>query len=384
MSLSILHIHQDYPDGRNLRPPTKAVANLIESVEQADNKTSHFVLSINRTSNPFACSIKPFEQGLSVVYFALPINYIYKPMIYFWSVIVSFFLRKYQFNYIHAHKLTTEGMFGFYLSKKFQLPFLLSIRGGSDQHNIKRLASCRSLFQSIYKSAQHIFFVSPWMKPILERDLNIETSLGKESNFPNICNIEHAISKASDPSVQCNGRYVTILDFTQFKRKGILPLIQSFKALHAEGITVELDIYGGGCKKIQKIIENEILQCKLSDFIHLKGRCPNKELVESLPAYNALLLPSSNETFGMVYVEALAARIPILYHSNTGIDGYFSETCKVGLSVVNQDVAVLSSAIKALHLDLDNYKAGVLKFCQSNHLAQFTRLDICRSYLKVL
>jgi glycosyltransferase involved in cell wall biosynthesis len=35
-----------------------------------------------------------------------------------------------------------------------------------------------------------------------------------------------------------------------------------------------------------------------------------------------MCLPSHNETFGMVYVEALLSGVPILYSTGTGIDGY--------------------------------------------------------------
>jgi glycosyltransferase involved in cell wall biosynthesis len=35
-------------------------------------------------------------------------------------------------------------------------------------------------------------------------------------------------------------------------------------------------------------------------------------------------MPSFNETFGIVYLEAMSQGLPILYSQNQGIDGYFN------------------------------------------------------------
>ncbi len=52
------------------------------------------------------------------------------------------------------------------------------------------------------------------------------------------------------------------------------------------------------------------------------GTFCNSELLQMLPRYVGLALPSHNETFGMVYVEALLCGIPILYSRGIGIDGF--------------------------------------------------------------
>ena len=87
--MNILHIHQDFPDGSPY-PATKAVLNLIEAVEANSNLTS-YVLSLHRTSNPFKISVKPFERGLSVVYFSLPVPYVHRFMLHFWAWLIGIF-----------------------------------------------------------------------------------------------------------------------------------------------------------------------------------------------------------------------------------------------------------------------------------------------------
>ena len=52
------------------------------------------------------------------------------------------------------------------------------------------------------------------------------------------------------------------------------------------------------------------------------GRLDHEDLVRRLPTYAGMVLVSRNETFGMSYVEALLAGVPIVYSKGTGIDGY--------------------------------------------------------------
>ena len=46
-------------------------------------------------------------------------------------------------------------------------------------------------------------------------------------------------------------------------------------------------------------------------------------MLETLNGYTALVLPTLRETFGMVYIEALFAGVPILYSQDRGVDGFF-------------------------------------------------------------
>jgi glycosyltransferase involved in cell wall biosynthesis len=76
----------------------------------------------------------------------------------------------------------------------------------------------------------------------------------------------------------------------------------------------------------------------------------------------ALAMPSHNETFGMVYPEALLAGVPILFSSRTAIDGYF-DGLNVGIGVDQTEV----QAIAVAHLGLvnDNAKFGeqIAQYC---------------------
>ncbi|MFP3344631.1 glycosyltransferase, partial [Halomonas sp. SIMBA_159] len=74
---------------------------------------------------------------------------------------------------------------------------------------------------------------------------------------------------------------------------------------------------------VNKKLDNVDFAGHISDAIKLKGMYEKSDI---------FILPSFKETFGIVYVEAMASGLPILYSRNQGIDGYFEEG-KVGYSI---------------------------------------------------
>ena len=372
--MNLLHIHQDYPDGRAY-PNTKAVSNLIEETEYQKPEIKHYVLSINRTSNPLKISIKEFDQGISLVYWALPLPLIYKPVIYFWSFVISFYIKSKKINLIHGHKLTTEGLFSFYLSNRINSPYVISVRGGSDCRNIKRLPDCIGTFKQVFKNAKKVFWVSPWAKEFVESKLDYQHP--NEQVLPNICKIE-----LIEPEyTQVRKSYAIIISFHQFKRKGIFPLFEAIARLKNKGIFILLDVIGSGDKKYEQLIVEKIKALDISDQITLLGKVEHPTALSYLKKSKALLLPSINETFGMAYVEALACGCPVLYIKNTGIDGHLDEISP-GVGIENQNVEVMEEAIIELENNYEQYKSSIVEATNANYLMKFTGEIVANSYIQ--
>jgi glycosyltransferase involved in cell wall biosynthesis len=59
---------------------------------------------------------------------------------------------------------------------------------------------------------------------------------------------------------------------------------------------------------------------------------PKEKLLNNYRNSDIFIMPSYNETFGLVYIEAMSQGLPIIYTQNEGVDGYFKEG-SVGYSV---------------------------------------------------
>ncbi|MDC9525394.1 glycosyltransferase [Pseudoalteromonas sp. Angola-30] len=376
--MKILHVHQDYPDGRNY-PSTLAVSNLLDGVKKFEPSLEHYVLSINRTSNPFKVSIKKFDQGLSVIYWALPVPFVYRPIIYIWSLILFYFIKKNKFSLVHGHKLTTEGMFTYYLANKLKVPYVLSVRGGSDTHNIKRLPDCKSIFSKIYRNSKVIFYVSPWCKGFVESELRYKhpTTL----DLPNICQFSLHTSNSID--VCSRQGYVTILSFHQYKRKGLEQLLTAIKKLKDGGVALNLTVIGSGDNEYVEKVKKLINGLSLANEVSLTGSISQKDVLKILKQSRAFLLPSKNETFGMTYVESLASGCPILYLENTGIDGHL-ECVNAGVKIPDNDVDNIEKSLFKFENEYSSIKKGVELILDSHYLKKFTEEKISENYTHVL
>ena len=85
-------------------------------------------------------------------------------------------------------------------------------------------------------------------------------------------------------------------------------IVRAVAALHKQGHDIHFDIYGQGAedKKIKKAIE----ETKAQDYVVLKGL--SDDLADIYPQYDAFISASFSEGFGLTYIEALNAGLPII------------------------------------------------------------------------
>ena len=121
MTKTVLHVHQDYPDGVYQYPYTKAVSNLVHAVEKSHPEYKHYVISINRTANPFKVKWQPFDGGMAFVYWGIPFQFMHFITLWLATLLIRFAIRGQHYDLVHSHKLTTEGFIGAALAKEKKL-----------------------------------------------------------------------------------------------------------------------------------------------------------------------------------------------------------------------------------------------------------------------
>lgn len=84
--------------------------------------------------------------------------------------------------------------------------------------------------------------------------------------------------------------------------------IKALAKLHDEGVNLIFDIYGQGGE--QKKLEETIAQANAENYIRLKGFSDDLENV--YPKYDVFISTSFSEGFGLTYIEALNAGLPVI------------------------------------------------------------------------
>ena len=101
------------------------------------------------------------------------------------------------------------------------------------------------------------------------------------------------------------------------KGKGMDLLIEAFNN-SLKGKNVQLFIGGDGTER--KNLENMVKKLQLDKQIYFLGALSRREVVKEMANCDGFVLVSEHETFGMVYIEAMAMGKPVLATKNGGAE----------------------------------------------------------------
>lgn len=152
------------------------------------------------------------------------------------------------------------------------------------------------------------------------------------------------------------------------KRKNVDKIIHGIKDI--EG--VELFVIGDGEDLIR-------LKSISSDNVVFLGRLPHKDVFNVMRNSDIFILPSIKETFGMVYLEAMASGCITICSKYDGIDGII-ENGKNGFIIKPDESSVREIIQKIKGMDTE----GLNKIRENSlqTIRQFTEDACCESYLK--
>ena len=134
----------------------------------------------------------------------------------------------------------------------------------------------------------------------------------------------------------------------QYPRKGINDLICAFALLLEKRPGARLTLVGGGPElERNKILAEEL---NVDKKIHFYGDMNDRIRLSSIYKKSALFcLPSYHETFGLVFLEAMAAGLPVVTYKSTAIPEVVSE--EYGFLIESGDIPGLTSRIEELLTD---------------------------------
>ncbi len=313
----VLHLAVEYPS-RNRATNTPAVRNFIQANSQADYR----VFALRRTAKPWRCNaLTGDDQGdtnvTSMKYWGLP----YGLLLFLSMTIVAWRIRQ-QIQQegaaiiaVHGHKFTFEGIAAWWLARWLQVPLLLSVRGEAEQKVLRYKPHYRPFFKRQLTEAKRVYLVSAWFR----RELNkLYPNTSNQRLLPNF-----VAERPWQPSHHWQpNKLVTVMDLNVLHKKGLPNLLAAIAKIRHCYPKISLDIYGSGTIRSQQQAQQLIAAEKLQPHVQLQGALPNRQLLKKLPHYAGLVLTSHNETFGMVYVEAMLSGIPVIYSQHTGIDGF--------------------------------------------------------------
>lgn len=160
------------------------------------------------------------------------------------------------------------------------------------------------------------------------------------------------------------------------ERKGIDLLIDAFNMAFQENKKVRLYIYGDGPER--KTLENMIQQYGLGDQVFIMGLKDRKEIAKQMSNSQCFVLPSKLETFGVVFIEAMAMGLPVIATSCGGPEDFVTD--QNGMLIPKNNIDSLVRALKEMYHSAENFDRVLIsnitknKFSATNVASKLTNL----------
>ena len=231
-------------------------------------------------------------------------------------------------NLIHAHTLFTDGSIALALHEKYNIPYVVTLRYSDIEAIWKYEPHLHGMARRILRGAKRVVFLSSAAK---EKVLSKWLSSRERAQIePKTAIIPNGIREAwLDGVARENCESPLRVGFAGRMNKRKRPL-DALSAVHmAAGMGTPCVLRAVGEGKLR-----DELVAGLHEGDSYLGVARDMEAMKRFYAgVDVLLVPSSAETFGMVYLEAMSQGVPVLYTRGQGFDGQFEEG-EVGFSVL--------------------------------------------------
>ncbi len=256
--------------------------------------------------------------------------------------IVSKIYIDFKFDLIHAHSALPDGYAAMKLAEDFNVPFIVTIHGQDLYITANKNIKCLIALKKVFKQAKKIILVSNELKKIAKNNIEFGDNTVVIGNGIPI----NKIYSTKEYHLDTNNKNIILLSVSYLiERKGIDLNLVAFSKLKNKYPNLKYLIVGDGIEK--KKLQELSRELGIYDKVEFLGMLTHDEVIKQMSRADIFSLPSWNEAFGVVYIEAMACGKPVIGCRGEGIED-FVENGKTGMLVNPKDVDSLAEAMDYL------------------------------------
>ena len=279
---------------------------------------------------------------------------------------------------IHAQVGYPDGWAAARLAEDLNLPLVLTLHGQELQKIVNWSHKLKYMVQQTLKQANAVVTVSPKMLGLAQQN-------GVEPR--NLHLIYNGLDPLPDHKLpqeikDFTGDKQVLLSVCRLeKEKGIQANIKAVHRLRLEHPNLVYVIVGDGAYRGE--LEKLVAQLEIQGRVVFTGQQKREQLKPYYQRADIFSMPSKDESFGIVYLEAMAEGKPIIGTRNEGIAPLIQQN-NVGRLVTHGDITALTSAINDL-LEPKNAKelGNTAKALSSQFTWQKNAQDLIQVYNEV-
>lgn len=281
------------------------------------------------------------------------------------------------YDRLHAYTLFTDGNCAYRMSRKYHVPFVVTIQGTDINAFFKRAFYLRGRGVRILRAASAVIFYSEnHRKRVLEeyvparfRQEIYDKSHVIPSGIEDFWLKNKYADKPTDLTESLSEKKLRVLSVgVIYPRKNHMAVQEALRILRQDGWQTDYCIVG-------KVLDQPLFERIMAypGTRHIPPQ-PKEELIRYYRESDVFVLPSHMETFGLVYPEAISQGLPVIYTKGQGFEGQ-TEEGSVGFAADDKDPAEIARRI----LDVTEQYGKLVQGC----LEQADRFDwdgICAYY----
>lgn len=187
-----------------------------------------------------------------------------------------------------------------------------------------RLITIRYLQNAAFRRASGVIFLTQYAAKLIQSSCGILNNIriiphGVNSQF--LCNAESVIPAENTSGVDDQAKSIRCLYISNaalYKYQWVV--IEAIGLLRQQGISIELDLVGGGYGPAQEKINAQMaLFDPQKQFIRQHPFIPHEKLLPFLEAADVFIFASGCEAFGITLLEAMAKGLPIAASNRSSI-----------------------------------------------------------------
>lgn len=267
---------------------------------------------------------------------------------------------------LHAH-FYTMGAIARFIKQDYGIPLVVTEHFSNINHDVLPLA-VRRLAASAYRSADKIIAVSSGLRQRIAQHFSQDSIV--------IANIVDFPPMEAHNAKEKEG-FVLVSAGRLLYGKGFDLLLKAFAAARFEA-SVRLKIMGAGA--YESDLRKMVADLHLEAQVELSGRpYQRKDFFRVCREADCFVLASRGETFGLVYVEAMAAGCPVIATDCGGPSDFM--TAANGLLIPPENVEALTEALQKMRHTASTYdRAEIARLVRARFAPEVVAAQITAVY----
>jgi len=251
---------------------------------------------------------------------------------------IAFAQRKY--DLVHAHMGLPDGLAALRISRQMKCPLVVTMQCTDIDSSARESPQARRDLEGVFTCADQV--ISP--SPRLAHDYQVLFD-GSVVVVPYGIHAGHLHGDAGTVKASLPDVPIILCVARLIPSKGIDILLRSIEQLVLDGTALHVLVAGDGPSRAA--LRALASSLSLRNHVTFLGQLSHETVLEYMAACDVFVLPSWRETFGLVYLEAMAAGKPVIGVRGQGVDGIV-EDGKTGYLVSPHSASEVTEVVRSI------------------------------------